>query len=366
MSRLWQHRAARHALFWLATVALSFAAQLPAHWLGGAPLYVGGLFFVQLPASLLAIYPLLYWILPRLLRGQLVLLVLLLALWLPASIKLVNLMRGLYERGPAPAWFGEPKAPVQPWYTYKDLGYAWFVLLATAGAASTIKVLNGWHEQQRQGRELQQRKLQAELQLLKAQLQPAFLFDTLGTLRRLTAERAAEAPAAVLHLAELLRYLLYESPRDAVPLADEVAMLRHYLALETLRLGPRVEVSLHFSGALAESSIAPLLLLPLLENAFRYGTGTRQECPWVSIDLVAKSRSLTFKVINSQPNAPADWHEGPGLRTLRQRLERLYPGRHELKIVAEPDTFLVALRLRFAPMPGHISSPSPALALPQP
>ena len=151
-----------------------------------------------------------------------------------------------------------------------------------------------------------------------------------------------------------------------MPLADEVAMLRHYLALETLRLGPRVEVSLHFSGALAESSIAPLLLLPLLENAFRYGTGTRQECPWVSIDLVAKSRSLTFKVINSQPNAPADWHEGPGLRTLRQRLERLYPGHHELKIVAEPDTFLVALRLRFAPMPGHISSPSPTLALPQP
>ena len=86
----------------------------------------------------------------------------------------------------------------------------------------------------------------------------------------------------------------------------------------------------------------------------------------MSIDLVAKSRSLTFKVINSQPNAPTDWHEGPGLRTLRQRLERLYPGRHELKIVAEPDTFLVALRLRFAPVPGHISSPSPALALPQP
>ena len=366
MRRLWQHRAARHALFWLATVALSFVAQLPAHWLAQAPLYVGGLFFVQLPASMLAIYPLLYWILPRLLRGQLGLVLVLLAQWLPASTRLVDLLRGLYERGPAPAWFGEPPAPVQPWYTYKDLGYAWFVLLATAGAASTIKVLNGWHEQQRRGRELKQRMLQAELQLLKAQLQPAFLFDTLGTLRRLTTARAAEAPAAVLHLAELLRYLLYESPRDAVPLADEVAMLRHYLALETLRLGPRVEVSLHFSGALVEATIAPLLLLPLLENAFRHGTGAGQECPWVSIDLVANARSLTFKVINSQPNTQADWHEGPGLRTLRQRLQRLYPDRHELKIVAEPDTFLVALRLQFAPVPSLVRSSLTAFSLSQP
>jgi len=349
MSGWWQNRTVRHGAFWVATVVLSFLVQLPAHYLAGTKLYVGGLFFVQLPASVLAIYPLLYGILPRLLRGQLLLLLLLLALWVPASSVLVDLLRGLYQLGPGPAWFGESQGPALHWYRYKDFGYAWFVLLATAGVASTVKVLHGWHAEQQRGRQLQQRKLHAELQLLKAQLQPPFLFDTLRTLHGLTAAKSPHAPAAVLHLAALLRYLLYDSTHEAVPLADETTMLRHYVALETLRLGPRVEVSLHFSGALDAHTIAPLLLLPLLENALRHGTGPQLECPWVSIDLVAKPRSLTFKVINSQAGAGADWQAGPGLRALQQRLDRLYPGRHELKIVAEPDTFLAALHVQTVP-----------------
>ena len=176
------------------------------------------------------------------------------------------------------------------------------------------------------------------------------MFDTLRALQALTAQKSPAAPAAVLHLAAVLRYLLYESPQAAVPLADEAELLQHYVALEQLRLGARVEVSLTISGAPGPHLIAPLLLLPLLENAFRHGTGPAQECPWVSIDLVAKPRSLTFKVINSQAAAGAAPPDGPGLRALRERLSRLYPGRHELKIVAEPDTFLVALQLRFAPV----------------
>ena len=352
MSR-WHHsRLARHAAFWVATLVLSLLMQLPAHIMVGAKLYLGGLFFVQLPASLLTIYPLLYGILPRLLRGQRVLgLLLLFGGWLPASIWLVDLLRALYDLGPAAAWFGEATPGQFQWSNYSDMGFAWFILLATAGAASTIKTLNSWYEQQRLGRLLLQRKLQAELQLLKAQLQPSFLFDTLRTLHTLTAGRSPDAPAAVLHLAGLLRYLLYESSREAVPLADEVEMLRHYLGLESLRLGSRVEVSLQCSGAVAGASIAPLLLLPLLENAFRHGAGPLQECPWISIDLVARPRSLTLKIINSQPEGHPDWQPGPGLRTLRERLNRLYPGRHELKLVAEPDSFLAALHLHTAPAP---------------
>lgn len=346
MSSARHSRVVRHVAFWVATVALSLLMQLPAYFIAGATLYVGGIFFVQLPASLLTIYPLLYWILPRLQRGQFGLLLVLVGAWLVATNVVVDVLRALYDLWPGPVLFGEPAPTPFAWTNYSDLGFAWFVLMATAGAASTLKLMHDWSEQQQLGQRLQQRKLHAELQLLKAQLQPPFLFDTLGTLHALTLRKSPEAPTAVLHLAELLRYLLYASSQDAVPLADEVDMMRHYLALESLRLGPRVEVALNFSGALVGASVAPLLLLPLLENAFRHGTSPAQECPWVSIDLVSKPQSITLKVINSQTALGPDWQDGSGLRTLRERLNRLYPARHELKIVAEPDTFLATLHLR--------------------
>ena len=359
MSR-WAHsRLARHLAFWAGTVVLSLLMQLPAHVIAGVPLYTGGVLFVQLPASLLLVYPLLYGIVPRLLRGQLALGLLLLVAWVPASIVAVNVLRGLYDLGPGPAWFGEPARSQFQWSSYRGLGFAWFVLLATAGAASTIKLLSGWFAQQKQSQALRQRQAQAELQLLKTQLQPAFLFSTLHTLRTLTAEKSAQAPAAVLHLADLLRYLLYESPQDAVPLAAEVAMLRDYVALEQLRLGTRVEVSLAFSGDLSTHSLAPLLLLPLVENAFRHGTGAGLDCAWVSLDLVVNINSIIFKVINSRADAAAgvEADDGPGLSALRQRLARLYPARHALKVWAEPDTFVAALKLRLAPaaptLPAH-------------
>lgn len=365
MSPVLHSRLVRHLAFWAATLVLSFLMQLPAYFLAGAKLYIGGIFFVQLPASLLTIYPLLYWILPRLQRGQFGLLLLLLGAWVAFSNLVVDALRALYDLWPGPVLFGEPAPAHFAWAHYKDIGFAWFVLTATAGAASALKLMHDWSEQQQLGQRLQQRKLHAELQLLKAQLQPSFLFDTLGTLQALTLRKSPEAPAAVLHLAELLRYLLYASSQDTVPLADEVDMLRHYLALESLRLGPRVEVAVNFGAVPTGATVAPLLLLPLLENAFRHGTGAAQECPWVSIDLVPKPHSLTLKIINSQTAGP-DFREGSGLRTLRERLNRLYPGQHELKITAEPDLFLATLHLRtaspVAPAPLRVA-PGPAFRL---
>ena len=284
--------------------------------------------------------------------------------WLVASALLSNLLWLTYGAYLTPLWFGAKAFLKLGWAEMVgDLNFSFFSLLMMAGAASAIKVVDYWYEQRQLSQQLEQQKLHTELELLKAQLQPTFLFDTLRTLRGLTAARAPEAPTAVLHLAALLRYLLYESPHDAVPLADEVAMLRDYVALERLRLGSRVEVSLNFSGNLGAHRIAPLLLLPFLENAFRHGTGAGLDCAWVSIDLVARPAGLTFKIINSQPPAAPTLREGPGLRTVRQRLAHLYAGRHALKIVAEPDAFVVALHLRVAPLAAaRLAPPAPALS----
>jgi LytS/YehU family sensor histidine kinase len=134
--------------------------------------------------------------------------------------------------------------------------------------------------------------------------------------------------------------------------------VQHYVALEQLRLGPRVEVSLSFSGPLSAYAVAPLLLLPFVENAFRHVTGNQLECSWVSIDLVVNNNFVIFKIINSQAGVAAAVREGPGLGHLRQRLARLYPGRHALKVVAEPDSFLVTLHLNMQPAPA--APPQPA------
>ena len=349
----WRHnRLVRHGLFWAAVLAACFLIRLPAYFFIGTKLALGELLLSQLPASLLATYPLLYGVLPQLLRGHGVRFVGLLAGWVVTSYLLANSMTALYTFVLAPRLFGQGPGRSFSWAEFDVSSYAWFVLLVTAGTATAIKVMNGWHDQRQRQQALLQRKLHTELQLLKAQLQPPFLFDTLRTLHVLTARKSPDAPAAVLHLAELLRYLLYEGPHDLVPLADEADMLRHYVALEQLRLGARVDVALSVSGTLGTHRIAPLLLLPLVENAFRHGTAAGLDCPWVSIDLLAKHNSIIFKIINSRAEAGASAPEpaAAGLNSLRQRLARLYPNRHALKIVAEPDSFLAVLSLHFTPV----------------
>jgi hypothetical protein len=361
-----RYRAVRHLLFWGGVCGFFGWLALPPLWLGAPQFYDFRTFvLVQLPGCVLGTYALLYGVLPRLLGGgpRWPGLLLLLS-WVLSSVLLTSSLQAFYTFIIAPVLGGAVPDHTFSWAALAKGGtdFSFFGLVVVAGGAAAIKVANSWHEQQRLSQHIQQRRLQTELSLLRAQLQPGFLFSTLATLRTLTSQRSLEAPGAVLHLSDLLRYHLYDSAADAVPLAEEANMLRHYVALEQLRLGPGVDVALSSSGDLAAHRIAPLLLLPLVENAFRHGTGPAQECPWVSIDLVARPQHTIIKVINGQAS-DATWPgEGPGLRTLRARLERLYPDRHELKIVSEPDIFLVTLHLRPAPLAAARTAGQPALS----
>lgn len=368
MNRSLQHRIIRHGLFWAVVSGLFMLMCLPAYLFVGAPIIWRQYFTSALPAFLLGTYPLVYGLLPQLLRPrQGVRPLLLLVAWIVACALLINLLDLCYDFVVGPRLFQQMPNRTFHWAEVTEhLHMAFFPLLLIAGFLSAMKVFNRWHEDQQLHQQLLQRKLQAELALLKAQLQPAFLFSTLASLRALTAQNSPDSPAAVLHLSALLRYMLYESQQDTVPLADEAEMMQHYVALEQLRLGGRVEVSFSFGGALGAYSIAPLLLLPFVENAFRHGTGSELECPWVSIDLVAQKRGVSFKVINSQAWNGTERREGLGLRLVRQRLRRLYPDRHELDMEYDPDMFLIALRLQVGaaePADAAKCSVAPTVAL---
>ncbi|RMH54247.1 MAG: hypothetical protein D6685_14980 [Bacteroidetes bacterium] len=238
-----------------------------------------------------------------------------------------------------------------------------------------------WYQAQQANVRLRQARLEAELklkeaelQLLKAQIHPHFLFNTLNNLYSLTLTRSEQAPDAVLRLADLLDYLLYQGAKPVVPLAQEVAHLASYLALERLRYADPAALRFRTEGPLEGASIAPLLLLPFVENSVKHGLSRDPAGGWVEIVLTRSGDRLTFRASNSKPAAPAPaapapaaqapaaqapaapapaGGEGIGLANVRRRLALLYPEAHHLTIRDEPDRFDVVLFLNLIAQPAH-------------
>jgi LytS/YehU family sensor histidine kinase len=186
------------------------------------------------------------------------------------------------------------------------------------------------------------------------QVNPHFLFNTLNNIYSLASQKSDRAPEAVLRLAEIMRYMLYESSADTVPLSQELTHLRSFLDLQRLRLPASAADAIVFdlppSLAQAPCPIAPMLLFPLVENAFKHGDLSAR--PVVVIDLqLPEPDMLRFTVRN--PVAPPSLHlpaqpGGVGLTNLRRRLELLYPGRHTLLINEHDGQHHVELLLRTA------------------
>ena len=222
------------------------------------------------------------------------------------------------------------------------------IVLLSSSLRITLDYLHG----QRLHQELEGQGLRTELAMLKTQLNPHFLFNTLNNLYSLTSHKSDQAPEAVLRLAESMRYLLYESTAPTVPVSQEVRHLRSLLDLQRLRL-PMAEADtalvLHVRGAVdAAFPVAPLLLLPLVENAFKHGDlAARPEAIRLELDL--DERELRFFVHNYLAPVPAGLPPQPGglgLTNLRRRLELLYPGTHSLTIRSLPGEYAVELVLQ--------------------
>lgn len=235
--------------------------------------------------------------------------------------------------------------------------------ITVAGFVAAIKLVKIWYLKEQAFRQIEKEKFQAELQLLKSQIHPHFLFNTLNNLYALTLRKSEQSPAVVLKLSQLLSYMLYDCNASEVLLEKEIAFMKNYVGLEQLRYGSRLDVSMNFHGDLQGKQIAPLLLIPFLENAFKHGTSEQLEQAWIFMDLAVEDNVLTFKLVNSRDTDTFASMEvgatsvgatsvgatpvgGIGLLNVRKRLELLYPGRYELKIQPEEETFLIDLTLR--------------------
>ncbi|WP_128547715.1 sensor histidine kinase [Larkinella soli] len=233
-----------------------------------------------------------------------------------------------------------------------------------AGFVAAIKLVKIWYLKQRDYQQIEREKLHAELQLLKSQVHPHFLFNTLNNLYALTLKKSEQSPAVVLKLSELLSYMLYDCNAPEVPLEKEIGFMKNYIGLEQLRYGDRLDISINFHGDLQSRQIAPLLLVPFLENAFKHGTSEQLEQAWIFMDLAVEDNTLTFKLVNSREGEPqVGAHPGGiGLQNVQKRLELLYPGRYELQIHPEEETFLVDLKILLpdSPLPGPAKNQSVA------
>ena len=232
-----------------------------------------------------------------------------------------------------------------------DVGQNVLPFIHVAGIAFSIKFLDNWHRQKQQTMEARHEQVKAELELLKAQVHPHFLFNTLNNLYSFTLEQSEHAPEIVLKLSYLLRFMIYESREARIPLDKEISLLKSYMELEQLRYGPRLDVSFVCRGDIDGWQIAPLLLLPFVENAYKHGTSQQTDLCWISFDLSMEGAMMRFKLINGfdAGGEKMESHGGLGLQNCKRRLELIYPEQYSLDIRAEDDVFIVNLGLQLEP-----------------
>jgi two-component system LytT family sensor kinase len=221
--------------------------------------------------------------------------------------------------------------------------------ITIGGLAAAIKLTKHVYLKQQQTLLLEKQNAIAELQSLKAQLHPHFLFNTINNIYSHTQETAPVAADMLLQLSALLRYILYSCNEPLVLLEQEISMINDYLELEKKRYGNDLEISLNIPKQTAGYLVAPLLILPFVENCFKHGASSMLSHPWINIDINLIGNLLQMKFINGTSAVKSPAEGGIGIENVRRRLELLYPGKHRLDIVEEEELYIVNLEISTYP-----------------
>jgi len=218
--------------------------------------------------------------------------------------------------------------------------------LKVVASAAIIKYVKYWLIKQKESEKLEREKINAELQLLKAQIHPNFLFTSLKNIYDYSLVASTHAPEMLLKLSDLLSYMLYECDRPLVPLAKEIKMMKDYVALEKIRMNGAIDMELNVKGDMNGKMIAPLLLLPFFENSFKQSNNHTEQA-WINLDIDLEGETFCMKLTNGTTpgNNGLETFSGNGLDNVQKRLFLMYPQRHELKINREPEMLIVLLKI---------------------
>ncbi|MBC7425742.1 MAG: sensor histidine kinase [Bacteroidia bacterium] len=226
-------------------------------------------------------------------------------------------------------------------------------ILFTVSITASIKLFRNYYVKEQANLNLEKLNIQSELNFLKSQINPHFLFNSLNNLYALTLKKSELAPEVVLKLSNILRFGLYDSSLPQVPLETDIRNIRDYLELESLRLGKRTEILFDVIGNTSGKQIEPLLFINFIENAFKHGAGACIGESFIRLILnVETPGELYFSIINSKPQRQEkridDRPGGIGLKNSEKRLNILYPGKHNLNIADELNTYTVTLTIKLS------------------
>jgi hypothetical protein len=222
-----------------------------------------------------------------------------------------------------------------------------FLLICTIGIC--ISVIQLWLDTERIKDKVENEKTTTELSFLKSQVNPHFFFNTLNNIYSLAVIQSNKTADAVLKLSHIMRYILTETQTDFVALENEINFIQNYIDLQSVRLTDKVSVSFKIDGYIQDKKIAPLLFIPFVENAFKYGVSTKEKTE-IKIHLAVKENKVKFSVTNTIVQHENKIHEttGIGIQNVKRRLTLLYPDKYDLKIETVENYFLANLEINLS------------------
>ena len=351
-----RNRLSRHLCFWLGWLLFSGIGQLTIS-VGGVRLHriIDIILFQvirsvhRLPAVLLFCYVTVYFLMPRFIPKRkykefvlslllfTVLLYIFTFLWFSVSINVLH-FNSYMKNG---------------WSLYVRLFNSFYSNINFTGPIPTCclmlatKYYKDWYIKGRKTEQLNRENIQAELQMLKAQIHPHFLFNTLNNIYSFTLTGSPQAAGLVDKLSGMIDYMRTEGENSSVSLEKEIKLIKDYVGLEKVRYGDRLDLIVHIEGVYQNKLIAPLLMVPFVENCFKHGASVMRGNPWIKLLINLKGNELDFNLTNSKPiNPPVQKNKkGIGLMNVTKRLQLLYPQKHSLTINSSEDVYSVHLSL---------------------
>lgn len=332
-----------HLLFWMLYIAL---VTLVSGSINSFPLHYYFLHeLFNLPVYMFVAYAIVYLLVPvHLEKKYWPIYLLLMLLIVFAGAVLCQLIEHFMYFGFVLSRVFEPSR----WMGYnRILGNVWVISIPVIIVAAR-KFYVDWQNSRKEKEIVEKLQLKTELQMLRLQLNPHFLFNTLNNLYALAIAKDDKAPEVVSKLSEILRFLIYDSNTQMVPLKSEISLIENYIDLEMLRYSDKLRHHFTVSGNPQGVMLPPLLLFTFVENSFKHGVSNDIGSSEIDIHLKVQEGNLSFDIRNTIPDTvqpPSHNTGGIGLVNLKKRLELLYPDRHHLTLNQQDGRYVVHLKL---------------------
>ena len=347
LDRFYQSRIATHAAFWILTLLLlTYSTSLFSGSFTDNLIYMS----VLLPIQMTATYLMVYLQMQQLLYKRHWFLFFISVVPIVYSLAVLARLANIYIAEPLTGYEGVDESV---WEVVSDPTYliqAYILpVYIPAFLFLIFKMIKDRFQQENRLNELEKEKSNAELNFLKAQMNPHFLFNTLNNIYALAKNQSPDTPEMILKLSDLLDYTIYECNEPTVPIIKEWQLIENYVDLQAVRNSNQLMIAIHQNIEEEQTPIAPLILISIVENAFKHSTQRGQQLANIKISLEVVNKNLTFKVINTRSAVEAkkdtSKKKGIGVRNVKKQLALLYPNKHTYQVKELEETYMVILKI---------------------